>query len=146
MLKFTTAGKTYTAASLQRPTIRAYLQLAAQTQELGRKWTYAQVSDLEDEIDACKTAKERTDHPDFLTFLAFIVWATLLEEGVSQPYDKALDTHLDDLAFFYDPAPPVVPVDPSKPRAARATARGSRRPTDRKPAAKTSRTRSTPAS
>jgi hypothetical protein len=148
MLKFRTGGKTYTAASLNRPSIRDYINLAKATEELGRRFTSGQVFDLEKEIEGCGSAKERTDHPDFLFFLALIVWATLVEAGESDPFNKAIDKRLDDLDFFYEPAPePLVAADPHLPRAARASARGARRPAAAKaPRARTSRTRSTPGS
>lgn len=141
-LKFTTGGKTYTAAALTRPSIRDYLKLAVQTEELGKKFTSAQVFDLEQTIAACKSATERTDHPDFLFFLAVILWATLIENGEPDPFNKAIDTRLDDLNFFYEGE---VEADPSKPRAARVSVRGAKRPVAAKQA-KTSRKRSTLAS
>lgn len=144
-LKFTTGGKTYTAAALTRPTIRNFMALAVVTQAAGRRLSSADVFRIEAEVEACQSAAERTNHPDFMTFLALIVWATLAEQGVPDPYDRAIDTRLDDLDFFYD-AEPVV-VDPSKARTRAASARAVKRPAATKSAAKkTSKQRSSPAS
>jgi len=126
-LKFTTAGRTYTAAALTRPTIRDFMNLAKTTEALGQRLTSGDVFRIEVEIEACTSAKERTDHPDFLTFLSLIVWATLIEEGDPDPYNRAIDTRLDDLDFFYD-AEPVPSVDPSKARTRAASARAAKRP------------------
>lgn len=127
-MKFKTGGKTYTASALTRPSIRDYLTLARETEDLGRKWTSADVFALEQEIAACKTDAERAANPDLLMFLAFIVWATMIEAGDPDPFARAIDTRLDDLDFLPDPADHKVASDPSKPRAARASARGARRP------------------
>lgn len=142
-MKFKTGGKTYTAAALTRPSIRDYLNLARITEDMGRKWTSADVFNLEVEIQACKDDKERAAHPDLLMFLAFIVWATMIEAGDPDPYLTAIDTRLDDLDFIPDPEDHKAAADPSKPRPVRASARGVRRPLDREPSAKTSKTPST---
>jgi len=141
-LKFTTGGRTYTAATLTRPSIRDFMNLAKVTEELGAKLTNVDVFRIEAEIEACKSAKERTDHPDFLTFLGLVVWATLIGEGDPDPYNRAIDISLDDLIFFYD-AEPVPSVDPSKARTRAATARATKRPAAKRAKAKTtSRARS----
>ena len=140
-LKFTTAGKTYTAASLTRPSIRDFMNLAKSTEAMGRKVTSVDVFRIETEIESCKSAKERTNHPDFLDYISLIVWATLIEEGDPDPYNRAIDTSLDDLDFFYEEEP-VVP-DPSKARTRAASARATKRPSAAKrPARTTSRARS----
>jgi hypothetical protein len=134
-LKFTTGGKTYTAAALTRPSIRDFLNLEKSTEAISRKLTSADVFRIEAEIEACKTAEERTNHPDFLMFLGLIVWATLIEAGVPDPFDKAIDTSLDDLDFFYE-AEPVV-VDPSKARTRAGSSRATKRQAVVKASAKT---------
>ena len=68
-LKFTTGGKTYTAASLTRPSIRDFMNLAKSTEAMGRKVTSVDVFRIETEIESCKSAKERTNHPDFLDYI-----------------------------------------------------------------------------
>lgn len=121
-LKFTTAGKTYTAAALTRPSIRDFLNLAKQSEAIGRKLTSGDVFRIEQEINACGSATERTEHPDFLMFLALVVWATLIEAGEPDPFERAIDTSLDDLEFFYVDEPAAA-VDPSKARTPAASAR-----------------------
>ena len=139
-LKFTTGGKTYTASALTRPTIRDFMDLAVVTKAAGRCLSSADVFRIEGEVEACQSAAERTTHPDFMTFLALIVWATLAEQGVPDPYNRAIDTRLDDLDFFYDEPEPEVP---SKARTRAASARAAKRPAvSRSAAKKTSNRRS----
>jgi hypothetical protein len=144
-LKFTTGGKTYTAASLTRPSIRDFMNLAKITEALGEKLTSADVFRIEAEIEACQSAEERTARADFLTFLGLIVWATLIDEGEPDPYNRAIDISLDDLVFFYEDEP--VAADPSKARTRAASARAVKRPAAKRASARTtSRAKSSPAS
>ena len=146
-MKFRTGGKTYTAAALTRPSIRDYMKLAISTEALGHKLTSADVFRIEQEIADCKTDKERAEHPDLLMFLALVVWATLIEAGEPDPFNRAMDTRLDDLDFIVDPADHQVASDPFKARTRAASARAAKRPAAAKrAAAKTLRTQSTPAS
>ena len=142
MMKFRTGGKTYTAAALTRPSIRDYMNLAKVTEEMGRKLTSADVFRIEQEIADCKTAKDRAAHPDLLTFLSLIVWATMIEAGEPDPYERAIDTRLDDLEFIPDPEDHKVSADPRTAPARVASARAGRQPAAKRAAAKTSKTRS----
>jgi hypothetical protein len=140
-LKFTTGGKTYTASALTRPSIRDFLNLQKSTEAMGQKLSSGDVFRIEAEIESCESAKERTDHPEFLMFLALIVWATLIEAGEPDPFSRAIDTSLDDLDFFYEDEPVV--EDPSKARTRAASARAAKRPAaKRSPVKTTSRARS----
>ena len=146
-MKFRTGGKTYTAAALTRPSIRDYLNLSKATEEMGNRLTSADVFRIEQEISDCKSDKERAAHPDLLMFLALVVWATLIEAGEPDPFERAIDTRLDDLDFIPDPEDHKKPTDPRKARTRAASARAAKRPAAAKrAAAKTSKPRSTLAS
>lgn len=142
-MKFRTGGKTYTAAALTRPSIRDYMSLAKVTEEMGRKLTSADVFRIEQEIMDCKTAKDRAAHPDLLTFLSLVVWATMIEAGQPDPYERAIDTRLDELEFIPDPEDHKASADPQKAPARVASARVAGRPAAKRAAVRASRTRST---
>ena len=140
-MKFRTGGKTYTAAALTRPTIRDYMNLAVSTEAAGRRLNSSDVFRIEQEITDCKSAKERALHPELLTFLSLVVWATMVEAGEPDPYERAIDVRLDDLDFIPDPEDHHK-ADPRKAPARVASARAGRQPAAKRAAAKTSKTRS----
>lgn len=140
-MRFRIHGKTYTAAALTRPTIRDYLDLARQSEALGRKITSADAFALEQEIANAKTEAERAAHPDLLLFTALVIWATLIEAGEPDPFERAIDLRIEDLDLLDEPQDHQKSKDPTRARA--GSARAVRSPAGAASSAKrTSRKRS----
>jgi hypothetical protein len=149
-MKFKLGEKTYTSVTLTKPSIMDYIKLGNQTAALGQRWTDVDVRNLANRIAECKTNKERMDHPEMLMFIGLLQWAALAVDGDPDPFEKGFGVSLEDLEFIPEPGDdakgPQDHKDPSKPRAPRASVRGAKRPVAKRAAAKTSKTRSTPAS
>ena len=143
-MRFKIGKATYHTASADRLTLRQWMQIEQETTALGRPMTYTDVRAMVDRLGALEGNDEALDRdPDFLWFIALMIWASRTEAGEHITLADAVDFPLDDLEFIPDPQDKK---DPRKPRAAKGSGRGGKRPAARPVALAAAATASTPES
>ena len=133
----------YTAAALDRITLRNLIRLEKETTDLGRPMRWGELRALADRVASLPEDEIESDD-DFPWFLGMLVWAARLDAGEVVTFSEAVDFPMGDLEILPDPedeAPrPAVrlkgehgPELMDPPRARPASGRAAaRRPDDRK--------------
>ena len=120
----------YTAAALDRITLRNLIRLEKETTDLGRPMRWGELRALADRVASLPEDEIESDD-DFPWFLGMLVWAARLDAGEVVTFSEAVDFPMGDLEILPDPEDEVVPDIPRKARPASGRA-AARRPDDRK--------------
>lgn len=123
--------KTYTAAALDRISLRNLIRLEAETIELGRPMRWSELRALADRLSDLPADEIELDD-DFPWFLGMLIWAARLEDGEQITFSDAVDFPMGDLDIVPDPGDEVSEPRPPKARPADSGRAVARRPADRK--------------
>lgn len=120
----------YSAAALDRISLRNLIKLEGETVELGKPMRWSDLRALVDRVSDLPPDELEGDD-DFPWFLGMIVWAARLEAGEEITFSQAVDFPMGDLDVLADPGDEVSEPRPRKARPASGRA-AARRPSDRK--------------
>lgn len=102
-MRFRIGEKTYTAAAVDRLTLRQLIQVEGETEQMGRRMTWVELREIADRVSRLDKADAAMD-PDWPWFLGLIVWASRVDSGEAITFGEAVDFPLDDFQIIPDPA------------------------------------------
>lgn len=136
-MKFKIRETVYDAASMYKLPLKMVLQLQMESRDFGREIQLADVEVWSDELDKCKTDKDRSEHPASPWLLAVIIWASRKLAGEHVNFEQAIDIPMDELVFLKEPQDHKRAANPTKGRPRKGSGPAAKR-APVKAAAKTS--------
>lgn len=117
-MRFRIGQKTYTAAAVDRLTLKQLIQVESETADLGRRMTWTELRALSGRIAdlAAKDEDAAVADPDWPWFLGLIVWASRVDAGEAITFTDAIDFPLEDFEVIPEPQDRKAPADPTKAR------------------------------
>jgi len=103
-MKFAIAGKVYDVVDVKQLSMKDMLLFEQQTEAMGRRLTWADVTRWRNELEALPDDKARGEHPDSLWLTAVSVWAARRASGEDVTFEQAVDFPAADIKFIATPA------------------------------------------
>lgn len=129
MPRFVINGKTYQSAAIDALTLRQLLRLESETQELGTRWGWRELQAMLGRISD-KDPEEAQEDPDFMWFVAVLIWSSRVNSGEAITFADAVDFPFVDFKAIPDPDDHKAAEGPQQPRSAsgRGGASGDKKP------------------
>lgn len=117
-MRFSIAGKVYSAADLDQIRLADILLFEEQTRDFGRALSWGQVNAWAAEIDALETDEQKHAHPGGLWLMAVTIWASRRLAGEPVTFEQAVNFPMAQLVPLPDPADHPAPANPTRARTA----------------------------